>query len=98
MPLSSAGVLEFADFSAGGHGYSDGPEIISGKHTKNRQRDGPTGGSIKQKTARSMLAAELFEARETLVEDVQRGAITEADALIVAEGDAWDGGDLVARE
>ena len=43
-----------------------------------------------------MLAAELLEAGESLVEDVQRGAVAEADALVVAEGDAWDGGDLVA--
>ena len=45
-----------------------------------------------------MLAAELLEAGETLVEDVQRGAVAEADAFVVAEGDAGDGGDLVAGE
>jgi len=45
-----------------------------------------------------MLPAELFEAREAFVEDVEGGAVAEADALVVAEGDAGDGGDLVAGE
>ena len=45
-----------------------------------------------------MLAAELLEACQALVEDVQRGAIAQADALVVAEGDAWNSGDLVAGE
>ena len=45
-----------------------------------------------------MLAAELLEARQSFVEDVKRGAIAEADAFVVAEGDAGNGGDLVAGE
>ena len=40
----------------------------------------------------SMLPAELFEAGEAFVEDVEGGAVAEADALVVAEGDAGDGG------
>ena len=39
-----------------------------------------------------MLPAELFEAGEAFVEDVEGGAVAEADALVVAEGDAGDGG------
>ena len=45
-----------------------------------------------------MLPAELFEACEAFVEDIEGGAVAEADALVVAEGDAGDGGDLVAGE
>ena len=35
-----------------------------------------------------MLPAELFEACEAFVEDIEGGAVAEADALVVAEGDA----------
>ena len=41
-----------------------------------------------------MLAAELLEAGEAFVEDVERGAVAEADAFVVAEGDAGNGGML----
>ena len=45
-----------------------------------------------------MLAAELLEAGEAFVEDVERGAVAQADAFVATEGDAGDGGDLVAGE
>lgn len=43
-----------------------------------------------------MLAAELLKAAESFIEDVERGAVADADALIISEGNAWDGGHLVA--
>ena len=45
-----------------------------------------------------MLAAELLEASESFVEDVQRRAVAEADAFIVAEGDARNRRHLVAGQ
>lgn len=43
-----------------------------------------------------MLAAELLEASEALVEDVQRRAVAQADAFVVAKGYSWNRCDLVA--
>ena len=45
-----------------------------------------------------MLAAELLEAGQALVEDVQRGAVAQADAFIISEGDTRHRSHLVAGE
>ena len=50
---------------------------------------------VRKRFYSSMLAAELFEAGETFVKDVEGGAVAEADTLVVAECDAGDSGDLV---
>ena len=41
-----------------------------------------------------MLAAELLEAGEAFVEDVERSAVAQADVFVVAEGDTENGGML----
>ncbi len=41
-----------------------------------------------------MLAAELLEAGEAFVQDVERGAVAEADAFVIAERNAGDGGEV----
>ena len=72
---------------------------------KIRRQNGSSGGFVKRRKKRqecldhhSMLAAKLLEAGQSFIEDIQRGAVAEADAVVVAEGDTGDGGDLVARE
>ena len=45
-----------------------------------------------------MFATELLEAGQPFVEDIQRGAVAEADALVVTEGDAGHGSHFVAGE
>lgn len=45
-----------------------------------------------------MLAAELLEASEAFVENVECGAVAETDAVVATESDARNGGHLVARE
>ena len=43
-----------------------------------------------------MRLAEFFKAVQSFLQNVQRGAVADADGLVIAEGDAGDGRDLVA--
>lgn len=46
----------------------------------------------------SVLAAELLEAGQAFVEDIQSRAVAQANAIIIAKGDARNRGHLVARQ
>ena len=46
----------------------------------------------------SGLLDELLQAVQTFLQHVQRGAVGDADGVVVAEGDAGDSGHLVAGE
>ena len=43
-----------------------------------------------------MRLAEFFKAVQRFLQDVQRGAVADTNALVIAEGDAGNGGHLVA--